>query len=295
MQSIRQWLESIGLEQYAEAFEENDVDAEILRDLSEDDLQRLGVSLGHRKRMLRAMQADASTSEASPRQEPGPIESTTIEGERRQVTVLFCDLVGSTALSARLDPEAYRAVLSRYHQTAIHAIQRFDGYAAQIQGDGILAYFGYPLAHEGEADRAVRAGLEIIAALKAGNGSESEALRVRIGIASGLVVVSHVLAPEKSAVGETPNLAHRLQAAAQPDEVIVSTRTQQLAGRGFEYEDRGLLTLKGVASLVRAYRVLGRSTAASRFDAAMRGQLTPLIGRDQEVGLLLDRWSLSHS
>ena len=296
MHGIRQWLEGIGLQQYAETFERNDVDLDVLCDLSEEDLHRLGVSLGHRKRMLRALRSSADDFLASPAAtSPGatPIESTTAEGERRQVTVLFCDLVGSTGLSNALDPEIYRGLLSHYHQSAIRAIQRFEGYVAQIQGDGIVAYFGYPLAHEGEADRAIRAALEVIEALDAGNSALSEPLHVRIGIASGLVVVSHILAPDKSAVGETPNLAHRLQALAQPGEVWVSERTRALAGGGFDYEDRGPHALKGIAGQTRAYRVRGLSGAASRFEAATRGQLTPMVGREQEIGLLLDRWNLS--
>lgn len=298
MRSVRLWLETVGLEQYAEAFERNDVDLDVLRDLNEDDLHRLGVSLGHRKRILRAMQEPTSAPRAPPSLVAGHaslIESTTAEGERRQVTVLFCDLVGSTELSNALDPEIYRGLLSRYHQIAIRGIQRFEGYVAQIQGDGIVAYFGYPLAHEAEADRAVRAALQVIEALRTDGVAGAERLRVRIGIASGLVVVSHVLAPDKSAVGETPNLAYRLQVLAQPGEVMVSERTRVLAAGGFDYEDRGLHALKGIVGQTRAYRVRGMSTAASRFEAATRGQLTPMVGREQEAGLLLDRWSLSRA
>jgi class 3 adenylate cyclase len=293
VQSIGQWLASIGLEQHAELFERNDVDLEILRDLSDEDLRGLGLSLGHRKRILRALLGDEPHLPAVT--QPSLIESATAEGERRQVTVLFCDLVGSTGLSNALDPEVYRGLLSRYHETVIRAIQRFDGYVAQIQGDGVVAYFGYPLAHEGEADRALRAALEVLEALRVSSTVAAEPLQVRLGIASGLVVVSHILAPDKSAVGETPNLAHRLQALAQPGEVMVSERTRALAGGGFDYEDRGLHALKGIAGQTRAWRVRGVSSAASRFEAATRGWLTPMVGREQEVGLLLDRWTLSRT
>ncbi|MCC7547924.1 MAG: AAA family ATPase [Burkholderiales bacterium] len=287
MPGIRQWLEAAGLPQYADAFERNDIDVDILADLSEQDLHRLGVSLGHGKRILRTVHGGADPAPAR--------QAAALEGERRQVTVLFCDLVGSTELSSRLDPEAYRVVLSGYHQTAIRAIQRFDGYVAQVQGDGILAYFGYPLAHEGEADRAIRAALEILAGLRAGNAGGAEPLGVRIGIASGLVVVSHILASERSAVGETPNLAHRLQATANAGEILVAARTRELAGGGFGYEDCGPIALKGIPHPVHAYRVTGPSAAASRFDASLRGRLTPLVGRAQEVGLLLDRWSVARA
>jgi class 3 adenylate cyclase/tetratricopeptide (TPR) repeat protein len=301
MLSIRQWLESLGLAQYAAAFEEEDVGSDILSALTEEDLQRLGVSLGHRKRILRALQqADPQSSTPQPpsinvsaAEIPDSIESLTSQGERRQVTVLFCDLVGSTALSNTHDPEEYRSILARYHETGIGAIQRFDGFVAQIQGDGIVAYFGYPLAHEGESERAVRAGLEIIEALAALDMGLEQPLRVRIGVASGLVVVSHVLAPDKSAVGETPNLAARLQTVAHPGEIMVSERTRMLAGGGFEYEDRGVHALKGIAEPTRAWKVTGPSTATSRFDAATRGGLTPMVGREHEVALMLDRWELS--
>ena len=289
MPGIRPWLEAVGLPQYADAFERNDIDVDILGELSEEDLHRLGVTLGHGKRILRALR-DPSQSDAAPNQPP---ESITLDGERRQVTVLFCDLVGSTALSGRLDPEAYRALLATYHQIAVRAIQRFDGYVAQVQGDGILAYFGYPLAHEGEADRAIHAGLEILAAMEARNATAGEKLSARVGIASGLVVVSHILSPDKSAVGETPNLASRLQSSASPGEILVTTHTRELAGGAFEYEDLGQLHLKGIEHPVHGYRVTGCSAVASRFDASNRGQLTPLVGRVQEVNLLLDRWQVS--
>jgi class 3 adenylate cyclase/predicted ATPase len=300
--TIARWLSRLGLGQYADAFESNDIDLDVLASLTEHDLERLGVSMGHRKRILKAIngeQTDLASAHRASGLEPAKselhIESATAEGERRQVTVLFCDLVGSTGLSNALDPEVYRGLLSRYHETVIRAIQRFDGYVAQIQGDGVVAYFGYPLAHEGEADRALRAALEVLEALRVSSTVAAEPLQVRLGIASGLVVVSHILAPDKSAVGETPNLAHRLQALAQPGEVMVSERTRALAGGGFDYEDRGLHALKGIAGQTRAWRVRGVSSAASRFEAATRGWLTPMVGREQEVGLLLDRWTLSRT
>ncbi|MGH8630609.1 MAG: adenylate/guanylate cyclase domain-containing protein, partial [Burkholderiales bacterium] len=169
MQSIRQWLADLGLEQYVASFERNDVDMSVLPALSETDLEKLGISLGHRKRILLALQSCSSPQSSAPspanERRERAVESLTAEGERRQVTVLFCDLVGSTALSSRLDPEEYRSILARYHETCVASVQRFDGYVAQIQGDGVLAYFGYPLAHEGEAERAIRAALAIVQAL----------------------------------------------------------------------------------------------------------------------------------
>jgi class 3 adenylate cyclase/tetratricopeptide (TPR) repeat protein len=295
---IRQWLEQQGLAQYADAFERNDIELDLLSSLSEGELQGLGLSLGHRKRLMLALRDPAMQmgSVAAPAQlSAPPTESLTSQGERRQVTVLFCDLVGSTALSNTRDPEEYRAILARYHETAISAIQRYDGFVAQIQGDGVVAYFGYPLAHEGEAERAIRAGLSVIERLAQLEDDLPDLLRVRIGIASGVVVVSHVLAPDKSAVGETPNLAARLQTLAQPGEVIISERTRVLAGGAFDYLDCGVHALKGIGEPTRVWKILGQSDAQSRFDAATRGQLTPMVGRDQEIGLLIDRWELARA
>jgi len=298
MQAIRQWLERLGLAHYAEIFEGNDVDLDILPSLTEEDLHRLGVSLGDRKRILRALQdpdpRHTYNGHLAPSFVPG-IESLTVQGERRQVTVLFCDLVGSTALSATRDPEEYRSILERYHDTCIASVRRFEGFVAQIQGDGVLAYFGYPLAHENEADRAVRAGLSIVGALATQESGLDQPLQVRIGIASGLVVVSHILAPDKRAVGETPNLAARLQTIALPNEVLVGDSTRLLAGGGFEYEDRGVHALKGIALPIQTWGVLRESSAASRFEAATRGSITPMVGRAQEIGLLLNRWERSRS
>jgi class 3 adenylate cyclase/tetratricopeptide (TPR) repeat protein len=292
--TIRQWLAELGLEQYAASFESNDVDIDLLPTLSDGDLHALGVSLGHRKRILLALR-----NTNPPATERTPIDGIAVslpaqpmdeEGERRLVTVLFCDLVGSTALSNSRDPEEYRAVLARYHEACVACVQRFEGFVAQVQGDGILAYFGYPLAHEGEAERAIRSALSIVQTLAGLDVGLEQRLNVRIGVASGLVVVSHVLAPQKSAVGETPNLAQRLQTLARPGEVLLSERTRTLAKGVFDYEDRGRQLLKGIAEPVRVWRVLGPSGAASRFDAATGGHITPMVGREQEIALLADRW-----
>jgi class 3 adenylate cyclase/tetratricopeptide (TPR) repeat protein len=289
MDGIRIWLDRHGLGQYADVFEANDVDLDVLPALSEPDLEALGLSLGHRKRLLRALATSPGID--APGEARGPaIERVTAAGERRQVTVLFCDLVGSVSLSTRLDPEELRGVIAGYHAAAIRAIQRFEGYAAQIQGDGVMAYFGYPLAHEGEAERAVRAALAVVEEVQVLPPVAGERLEVRLGIASGLVVVSHILAADRTAVGETPNLAHRLQSSAQPGEIIVSERTRELAGGAFEYEDLGLHALKGIAGDTRLWRVVGSSAVANRFDAARRGALTTMVGRDDEMALLLDRW-----
>ena len=296
MPTIRQWLAAIQLERYAENFEANDVDLDVLPLLSDAELAWLGVSLGHRKRIAMSLRPGRSAT----RGKDGDSECLRIpalmaEGERRQVTVQFCDLVGSTALSNRLDPEEYRVVLSRYHETCVAAVQRFEGFVAQIQGDGVLAYFGYPLAHENEAERAIRSALAIVETLAELDAGSEHRLQVRVGIATGLVVVSHILAPEKSAVGETPNLAQRLHALASPGEVITTERTRILTRGAFDYENRGVHELKGILEPVQAWRVLGLGRASSRFDAATGGHMTPMVGRDRELGMLVDRWGLVRS
>lgn len=292
METVRAWLERQGLGQYGPAFERNDVDLDVLESLTEADLETLGVSLGHRKRLLKAIVERAGRRPEAAGRTP-PIESTTAAGERRQVTVLFCDLVDSVLLSRERDPEEFRALMAAYHGAVAQSVQRYEGFVAQIQGDGVIAYFGYPLAHESEADRAIRAGLAIVESLAAMVPGGQVRLRARVGIASGLVVVSHILAPEKNAVGDTPNLAHRLQGVAQPGEVMVTDRVRVLAAGAFDYEDRGYPMLKGVGDTVRVWRVVGPSGAASRFEAATRGGMTPLVGREEEIGLLLDRSELA--
>jgi class 3 adenylate cyclase/tetratricopeptide (TPR) repeat protein len=294
METVRAWLERQGLGQYGPEFERNDVDLDVLESLTEADLETLGVSLGHRKRLLKAI-VDRVAGRSGPAGATPAIESTTAAGERRQVTVLFCDLVDSVRLSRERDLEEFRAIMAAYHGAVAQSVQRYEGYVAQIQGDGVVAYFGYPLAHESEADRAVRAGLAIIEAL-AGMAPQGHVhLSVRVGIATGLAVVSHILAPDKSAVGDTPNLAHRLQGIAAPGEVLITDRVRALAGGAFDYEDRGHPALKGVGDAVRVWRVAGSSVAASRFEAATRHGVTPMVGREQEIGLLLDRWELARA
>ncbi len=294
METVRAWLERQGLGQYGPEFERNDVDLDVLESLTEADLETLGVSLGHRKRLLKAI-VDRVAGRSGPAGATPAIESTTAAGERRQVTVLFCDLVDSVRLSRECDLEEFRAIMAAYHGAVAQSVQRYDGYVAQIQGDGVVAYFGYPLAHESEADRAVRAGLAIIETLAGMAPQGHVRLSVRVGIATGLAVVSHILAPDKSAVGDTPNLAHRLQGIAAPGEVLITDRVRALAGGAFDYEDRGHPALKGVGDAVRVWRVAGSSVAASRFEAATRHGVTPMVGREQEIGLLLDRWELARA
>ena len=245
--------------------------------------------------------APPSTEVAKPEGRPAPPAGATreaAEADRRQLTVMFCDLVGSTALSERLDPEDLREVIHAYQETSAEVVERFDGFIAKYMGDGILVYFGYPQAHEDDAERAVHAGLgvvETMGELNAGLGEEKGVtLAVRVGIATGLVVAGDSIgegaSEEKAVVGETPNLAARLQGLAEPNTVVIAPSTHRLAGGLFVYDDLGPQPLKGISDPVRAYRVREASDAPSRFEATAERRLTPLVGREEEIGLLLKRW-----
>ena len=297
MQQIADWLEKLGMSEYARTFAENDIDFSVLRDLTDQHLKDLGVSsLGHRLKMLRAIGELANTPAAPAAPAPVPAEAKPVPhdaAERRQLTVMFCDLVGSTALSAKLDPEDLRAIIGSYHRYFTEVITKSGGFVAKYMGDGVLAYFGYPQAHEDDAERAVRAGLALAEAVPKLDAHEGTALQVRIGIATGLVVVGDLLgegaAQEQAVVGETPNLAARLQALAEPGAVVISGSTHGLTARLFEYHDLGTVALKGLAENVPAWQVLRASAAENRFEA-LRTATTPLVGRDEETELLLRRW-----
>src|SRR5437870_10327028 len=241
MQQIADWLEKLGLSEYAQRFADNAIDLSIIRDLTEQDLKDLGVLLGHRRKILRAIAELDGVA-------PAPIETATEpvprdEAERRHLTVMICDLVGSTALSVRLDPEDMRAVIDAYHAACARITRTYDGFLAQFRGDGILAYFGYPRAHEDDAERSVRAGLDIIAAIARLETRAAEPLAVRIGIATGLVVVGDLGREgalwENALVGETPNLAGRLQALAEPGMIVIAGSTRRLLGDLFRLRDLG--------------------------------------------------------
>ena len=247
MQQIADWLEKLGMSEYAQRFVENDIDISVLRDLTDQDLKELGVSLGHRRKMLRAIAELAAAASTSP--QPAVTEPKTQDAaERRQVTVMFSDLVGSTALSARMDPEDLREVISAYQKCVAETVRRFGGFVAKYMGDGVLVYFGYPQAHEDDAERAVRAGLELVAAV--GDLKTHAALQTRVGIATGLVVVGDLIgsgaSQEQAIVGETPNLAARLQGIAEPNSVVIAESTRKLVGNLFELEDLGAQDLKGI-------------------------------------------------
>src|SRR3984893_257909 len=297
---VAAWLRGLGLEQYVQLLRDNDIDGEILCGMTAEDLKELGISsFGHRRRLLNAITAlggeprtrdvaQSATSVTSALTSPPPIDA-----ERRQLTVMFCDLVGSTALSARPDPDDLREVIAAYHRTVANIVRTFDGFVAKYMGDGVLVYFGYPRAHEDDAERAVRAGLGVIDAIGRLD-VKSAKLQARVGIATGLVVVGDLIgegsAQEQWVVGETPTLAARLQALAEPNAVVIAPSTRRLLGDLFEYRDLGAVEVKGLAAPVPAWQVLRPSAVESRFEALRGSALTPLVGRDEEIELLLRRW-----
>ena len=287
------WLRSLGLGQYESTFRENEIDADVLPDLTEIDLEKLGVPLGHRKRLLKAIASLGAAEKLAPALSPAPLDRDTDAAERRQVTVMFSDLVGSTALSTRMDPEDLREVISTYQKCVAETVRRFDGFVAKYMGDGVLVYFGYPQAHEDDAERAVRAGLKLIGAVSALKSNAP--LQTRVGIATGLVVVGDLIgsgeAQERGIVGETPNLAARLQGIAEPNTVVIAEATRKLFGNLFELQDLGAKDLKGIAGPVRAWTALRASSVESRFEALHTTGLTALVGREEELELLLRRWS----
>jgi class 3 adenylate cyclase len=310
---LRRGLRGLGLAQYVAAFRENDITEVLLPELTSEDLKELGVATVHRRTLLKAIAVLGPSSLPPP--EPAAVSAPVAHAERRQLTVMFCDLVGSTALSARLDPEDLRAVIGAYHRCVAAVIKGTGGFVAKYMGDGVLTYFGYPRADEHDAERAVRAGLQLVEAVPASGRRPSAhgfspwapanagvpgvdiaaemRLQVRVGIASGLVVVGDLLgegaAQEQAVVGETPNLAARLQALAEPGTVVIGASTRRLTGGLFDYEDLGPVEIRGLAAPVTAARVLRESAAESRF-AALRTTATPLVGRDEELALLQRRW-----
>jgi class 3 adenylate cyclase len=303
VQNIADWLEKLGMSEYAGRFAENGIDFSVLPHLTDQDLKDIGVLLGHRRKMLAAIAAlsndasgkkpsvDAATASDTPSAHPED------RAERRQVTVMFSDLVGSTALSARMDPEDLREVISAYQKCVAETVQGFGGFVAKYMGDGVLIYFRYPLAHEDDAERAVRAGLELVAAV---NALKTHApLQTRVGVATGLVVVGDLIgsgaSQEQAIVGETPNLAARLQGIAEPNSVIIADSTRKLVGSLFELEDFGPQNLKGIAGPVQAWTPVRSSAVESRFDAFHAGGLTELVGREEELEILLRRWSKAKS
>ena len=302
---VSAWLDDLGLGQYRETFKQNAIDWDVLPDLSDGDLEALGVLLGHRKKLLRAIASLSQSGEPTGR---GPIPISDVPGrqpthpeadkaERRQLTVMFCDLVDSTALSHQLDPEDLQHIVRRFLDASSQAIGRFEGYIARYMGDGMLVYFGYPHAHEDDAERAVHSGLAILDAVKALNRKKTNQginIAARIGIATGQVVVGELIgqetAKERLALGESPNLAARLQGLAKPNQLIIDPATKRLVGSQFGFGDHGIFSLKGFETPVQTWQVLSIGPSASRFEAHRSAQLVNFIGREDEVSLLYGRW-----
>lgn len=290
MQQIADWLEKLGLGQYALRFAENGIDLAVLPELTDQDYDRLGVLLGHRRKMLRAI---AELKQAELVSEP----AVRRDAERRHLTIMFCDLVGSTALSARLDPEEMWEVIRAYRAACARVIASYDGIIARFVGDGILAYFGYPSAHEDDAERAVRAGLDIIAAIGPLETRAIQRVEVRVAIASGLVVVGDLISEgtseERALVGDTPNLAARLQSLAEPGALVVADSTRQLLGDLFTFRSLGRREVKGISEPIAVWAVEGGAASESRFEAVRTGRSIGFVGRRAEIEIALSRQQLA--
>jgi len=290
---VRNWLKELEMGEFADAFENNGVDLAHLEELTNDDLKDLGVDrLVDRKKILKAI--TSKFDETGSRQ-----SRSTLAPERRQLTVMFCDLVGSTALSRQLDPEDLREVMRGYQDAVAGAVTRYGGHIGKYLGDGVLVYFGWPQAYEDQAERAVRAGLEAIKAVRAIVIRDRAHLDARIGISTGQVVVGDLVGEsgleEEAVSGETPNLAARLQGMAEPGQVIIGDATRMLVGRAFAMSDLGARELKGFDEPLRAWNVTGETDVESRFEAAHAAELTKLVGRDADFQLLSERWQQAKS
>jgi class 3 adenylate cyclase/predicted ATPase len=291
------WLRKLGLEQYEAVFREHEIDSAVLPKLTAEDLKEIGVKpIGHRRKLLdaiAALRAEGSGSAPSSDVIPDSDQAATDSAERRHVTVMFSDIVGSTALSERMDPEDLREIISAYQTCVASPVRRFGGYVAKYLGDGVLIYFGYPVAHEDDAERAVRTGLAVIDAIT--KLATAEPFQVRIGVATGLVVVGDLVgsgdAQERGIIGETPNLAARLQSIAEPNTVVIAEATRRLLGNLFELRELGPRDLKGITGPVRAFEALRASSVESRFEAMHPGGLSALVGREEELELLVRRWA----
>jgi class 3 adenylate cyclase/tetratricopeptide (TPR) repeat protein len=291
---LAQLLERTGLARYAQLFAENDIDLEVLPHLSDDDLKELGLTLGHRTKLKAALRSLVA-NRASPKPvSPSPREGEHPPAERRQVSVMFCDLVASTALSRQLDAEDYRDLIRAYQDACAGVVARFDGFLAKFMGDGLLIYFGWPRAHEDDAERAINTGLGILDAVRPLSAARGAPLSVRIGIATGRVIVGDIVgegaSQEAAITGEAPNLAARLQSIAEPNTVVVADATHALAGGLFECTDLGVQALKGFANPVTAWRVSAPRAIESRFEATRLKSLMPFFGREEEIDLLERRW-----
>src|SRR5229473_2479730 len=292
---LESWLDQLGLGQYAATFAAHAIDLDVVAELTDADLVSLGIApLGDRKRLLSAIAGVQRSridnfvvgllpAPPAPRSRP--------RAERRQVSVLFCDLVGSTALAHRLDPEELAPITERYHATASETVQQLGGHVARFLGDGMMAYFGWPTSHEDDAERAVAAGLELIETVSRIPTLDGEHLAVRVGVATGLVAIGYgTKASDGGISGETPNVAARLQAEAEPNGLVVSPLTARLAGRSFRYKSLGKRALRGLADSLEILEVKGTRSSLNRFTALRDHSTAPLVGRSEEVELLLSRW-----
>src|SRR6266566_6887734 len=297
MSTLSEWLRLAGLESYERTFSESGVNLDVIPDLAEADLKELGLSLGDRKRFLKAAATLRPTALSGTEKPELPIalvasaKSPIPAAERRQLTVMFCDLVGSTALSAQLDPEDLRELIGLYHVGVTETVTRFNGFVAKYMGDGVLVYFGYPKAHEYDPQQALRAGLAVVDAIAC--LATPKPVQVRVGIATGIAVVGDLIgsgsSQEQAVVGEIPNIAARLQSLADPSTVVLSSGTRELVGSLFEFVDLGPQELKGIAGPQRVWQVLRETTVDSRFDAS-NAEETAFIGREEELEVLIRRW-----
>jgi class 3 adenylate cyclase len=296
MSDFTLWLQNLGLEKYGAVLASHDIDLAVAPDLTEQDLERLGLSLGHRRKFLTAAAKFRPVTASAPVTSAQVLSSSqpTPAAERRQVTVAFLDLVGSTALGSELDPEDLIDLLRQYREACVAAVEKYDGTIAQYLGDGILVYFGFPLALEHAAELAVRAGLETVEKVGRLKRPDGLPLQCRVGIATGLVVTGGAsgggAAGEETFVGDTPNLAARLQSAAEPDCVLVSPSTHQLTGDFFDYSFLGEQEIKGFNEPVLVWKALRESASESRFAAAHAAAAGPMVGRERELAFLYDSW-----
>ena len=293
-------LERLGLGKYAEAFTQGAIDWDVFPSLDHEILKEVGVKPpGDRLRILNASKASGKATITEDVNSPSDLTAAPVtphveDAERRHLTVMFCDLVGSTALSASMDPEDYRDVLGSYQTAASSAIKRYDGYIARYMGDGLLVYFGYPQAHEDDAERAIRTGIDIIDNVADLSVRSGRGLQVRIGVSTGMVVVGDIVgegaSEERAVVGDAPNLAARLQGAATPSSIYLSESTRRLVEGRFELENLGTTTLRGFAQPMSMWQVVRERKVESRFEAQTLGKVSPMFGREQELGLVLERW-----